>query len=192
MSTDDDFEVAKSVSDLLRPVSTERQVRILRWVSESLGVVNPIEPRTGAAHSVRSTADGTFHPATPSAVDIKSFITGKDPKSDNQFAAAVAYYYQFEAPQNQRKDSISAEVLQEATRRAGRSRLGDPGRTLRNAKNMGYLDLSEPGEFTINTVGENLVAMTLPGQGRNSVKAARKPSGSKRGKRSMGRKTSRK
>jgi hypothetical protein len=28
---------------------------------------------------------------------------------------------------------------------------------------MGYLDSGSPGEFVVNSVGENLVAMTLPG-----------------------------
>jgi hypothetical protein len=101
-----------------------------------------------------------------SARDIKSFVTSKDPKSDNQFAATVAYYYRFEAPHNERRETISAEILQEATRLSGRNRLGDPGKTLRNAKDTGYLDVADRGEYRINTVGENLVAMTLPGQGR--------------------------
>jgi hypothetical protein len=41
--------------------------------------------------------------------------------------------------------------------------MGDPNKTLNNAKGLGYLDSPERGQFTINTVGENLVAMTLPG-----------------------------
>jgi hypothetical protein len=32
----------------------------------------------------------------------------------------------------------------------------------------------EKGTFTINSVGENLVAMTLPGDGTTSAKASRK------------------
>jgi hypothetical protein len=112
-----------------------------------------------------------------SGIDIKSFVAAKDPKSDNQFAATVAYYYRFEAPENQRADSITAETLQEATRLSGRNRLGDPGKTLRNAKDQGYLDAADRGAFKINSVGENLVAMTLPGQGRVvATKAAKRQS----------------
>jgi hypothetical protein len=95
--------------------------------------------------------------------DIKSFVDSKRPKSDVQFAAVVAYYYRFEAPVESRKDSVDAQALQEAARLAGRRRPPKPLATLNNAKNLGYLDSSERGQFRINSVGENLVAMTLPG-----------------------------
>lgn len=94
---------------------------------------------------------------------IPRVIAAKAPKSDQQFAAAVAYFYRFEAPPAQKRDSINGEVLQEAARLAGRKRLANPRVTLNNAKGAGYLDSSSPGDFTINSVGENLVAMTLPG-----------------------------
>jgi hypothetical protein len=41
---------------------------------------------------------------------------------------------------------------------------------LNNAKNQGYLNPAARGEYAINTVGENLVAMTLPGGGAVSSK----------------------
>lgn len=79
----------------------------------------------------------------------------------------MAYYYRFEAPAEERKDTITSEVLQESTRLAGRNRLTKPVMTLNNSKNLGYLDPVGRGSFKINTVGENLVAMALPGtQGR--------------------------
>ena len=43
-----------------------------------------------------------------------------------------------------------------------------------NAKKQGYVDASERGAFKINSVGENLVAMTLPA-GRNGVPKKSKP-----------------
>ena len=80
-----------------------------------------------------------------------------------QFAAVIAYYYKFEAPINERKDSINSEVLQNATRLAGRTRLTKPVQTLVNTSFNGLLDKAdEKGSYKINTVGENLVAMTLP------------------------------
>ena len=47
-----------------------------------------------------------------------------------------------------------------------------------NAKGAGYLDCTSRGEFTINSVGENLVAMTLPG-GADTSTNKRKPTNSK-------------
>jgi hypothetical protein len=111
---------------------------------------------------------------TERAPDIKSFIATKNPKSDVQYAAVVAYYYRFEAQESDRKESITSEVLQQSTRLAGRKRLEKPIMTLNNAKNLGYLDSAARGEFRINTVGENLVAMTLPGQEANATAAARR------------------
>ncbi len=104
--------------------------------------------------------------STGATTDIKTFIATKKPNKDVQFAAAVAYYYRFEAAPAERKDAIDKDDLQEATRKAGRERFGNPLATLNNAHKLGLLDRgAEKGTFTINSVGENLVAMTLPGNG---------------------------
>lgn len=167
MSTGDgnsDFETASKVSALLRSVSKDRQQKILRWVAEDLDV-----SLAGSGSSTSGTAPsdvGRYSPtqqAPGRTTDIKSFVDSKSPRSDMQFAAVVAYYYRFEAPPDERVESISAEVLQDAARLAGRARLVSPLKTLANAKSQGYLDSVERGIFRINSVGENLVAMALPG-----------------------------
>ena len=89
-------------------------------------------------------------------------MAGKKPTNDVQFAATVAYFHRFEAPQGERKSEVNSDDLQNACRLAGRKRLVHPGQTLRNAVNLGLLDKSGRGTFAINSVGENLVAMTLP------------------------------
>ncbi len=106
-----------------------------------------------------------------SPVDIKSFVLQKSPRSDMQFASVVAFWYRFEAPPAQRSDSINGSMLQEAARLAGRRRPPNPGTTLNNAKNHGYLDSAGKGAFALNSVGENLVAMTLGGDGSAEVPA---------------------
>jgi hypothetical protein len=58
----------------------------------------------------------------------------------------------------------------------GRDRLKKPIWTLQNARTLGLLDKAEdPGAFSINTVGENLVAMTLPGDGNGAPRAKSAP-----------------
>jgi hypothetical protein len=163
-SEDNDFDVAKKVADLLKPVGKERQQKILRWVAESFEVTiaagsAPSLSTTPAPHGA---AQGT--PA-PRPTNIKSFVDLKNPKSDNQFAAVVAYYYAFEAPAEERRDTITAELLRDATRLAQRKRLSTPSVTLAHAKSRGYLDAADRGQYRINSVGENLVAMALPGTG---------------------------
>jgi hypothetical protein len=53
-------------------------------------------------------------PVAETTQDIKSFVTAKNPRSDVQFAATVAYYFQFEAPQSERKSAINKDDLQDA------------------------------------------------------------------------------
>lgn len=53
--------------------------------------------------------------------------------------------------------------MKEAARLAGRPQVERWGMTLTNAKNAGYLNAVGPGEFKLSPVGENLVAISLPG-----------------------------
>lgn len=176
----DDFDAAKAVFEQLKDLSRERQERVLRWISEGLGIITARQGAdVGSAqeHLPAPTAAPTaiVAQATASGRDIKSFVAEKAPKSDNQFAAVVAYYYRFEAAPAQRKDTVDSTLLQEAARLAGRRRLAQPRYALNNAKNAGYLDSAGRGLFSINSVGENLVAMALPGDGSsgNAAKPSR-------------------
>ncbi len=163
-----DFDAAKAISDILKDVEKERQHRILRWVAESLDIA--LHVKTGVLRETATTADSvvdvTTLPPFPSdgrPKDIKSFVETKSPKNDIQFATVIAYYYRFEAPADDRLNTITADVLQNAARLSGRARFGNPINTLNNAKKQGYLDASDRGAYGVNSVGENLVAMTLPG-----------------------------
>ncbi len=170
----DDLEAVRNLVEILGPFDSVERERILRWSREKLGL--PAE--TAVAPSGTS---GIPAPATitaEGAKDIKSFVAEKQPKSDNQFAATVAHYYRFVAPEANRKESITGDDLQEACRLAGRNRLPKPGQTLINAHAAGLLDKADRGSYAISTVGENLVAVTLPSgaapSGPRSV-ARRKP-----------------
>jgi len=178
----DDFDIGKAIFDQLKDLPPERQQRVLRWVAEGLGVpqtaiaAQPLQ-RSGVQNSPPAPQLG--QPGGTSGTDIKTFIANKAPKSDQQFAAAAAYYYRFEAPPAERRESIDGDLLQEAARLAGRNRFGSPRATLNNTKKAGYLDSTTPGVFTINSVGENLVAMTLPG-GEAGARQAKKPRAKKK------------
>jgi hypothetical protein len=174
-NTVNEFDAAKTISDLLKDIDKDRQTRILRWVAESLDISLHVRTTSqhgadgGAIENAIATRSTSPQSHIGKAADIKSFVESKNPKTDIQFAAVVAYYHRFEAPADDRKDTISAEVLQNATRLAGRARFSKPLATLNNAKKQGYLDAADRGSFRINSVGENLVAMTLPGE-TNSMK----------------------
>jgi hypothetical protein len=174
---DNEFDAAKIIVTTLKDLERTQQERALRFASESLGLNSSwSNPSSGAAQSVRSTSSLDLASATSPqgrVVDIKQFTDSKAPKSDQQFAAVVAYYYQFEAPEPQRKATINASVLSDAARLANRRR---PSRhALANAKRSGYLDAVGSGEYKVNTVGENLVAITLPSNvSENSARPKRK------------------
>lgn len=175
----DDLEAVRTVTTALGNFSPEDQERIIRWARERLGLAPAPRnlPETSAPHVLSvpvlpppaQPADRTQPPASPR--DLKSFVTAKNPKSDIQFAATVAYFYRFEASPEQRSNEIDSTTLQDACRLAGRKRFKHPRMTLTNAKNHGLLDMAGEGRYAINTVGENLVAMTLPGQSHGSTKA---------------------
>jgi hypothetical protein len=175
----EDFDTAKAVFEKLKDVPAERRKRILNWVAEGLGITLQAPPQAAPAPTFTPTMPATpaapamYPPAHTTVTDIKAFVVAKAPKSDVQFAATVAYYYRFEAPPANRRETIDGDTLQEAARLAGRTRLSNPAQTLRNAKNLGYLDGGSPGEFAINSVGENLVAMTLPGNSEAGIKGKR-------------------
>jgi hypothetical protein len=188
----DDLEAVRTVSETLEPFAQEDRERILRWVREKLGMTgNP-----GALPVSRGPALHVVQPAaiegspTRATKDIKTFIGEKSPKSDRQLAAAVAYYYAFEAPLADRKDSIRSQDLIDACRKAGIRRPTNPGQTLRNSAHAGYLDkASEPGSYRLNAVGENLIAMVLPDGGTETAQPKqRKRSTKKRAAQRAGKK----
>lgn len=161
----DDFDVAKIIVQALDPFEAQEKEKIIRWVCERLGIIQQTVIQTTPQREVIIEAANVQNPSTTQTKgkDIKTFLTEKYPKSDNQLAAAVAYYHMFEAPANQRKSFITKDDLQEATRQGHFDRLKRPDQTLVNAHHAGILDKgTEKGTYSINSVGENLVAMTMP------------------------------
>jgi len=179
------FDVAKVIAEELKQLPDRRQQeQAIRYASDSLGLGAALQTGMSGGLSVQA---GTHTPAPssgtpPRSTDIKTFSEAKLPKSDQQFAAVVAYYYQFEAPEGERKDTIDAATLTNAARLVGRKKPPKPSITLANAKNAGYLDSAERGQFKINTVGENLVAVTLPGGGSEAAGGTRGGPGKRRNK----------
>lgn len=188
------FEAAKTVSDTIKSMDKADQERVLRWVAESLGIALAAPQPAGAPAMSQSplSPPATPPPQNDRPRDIKSFKDEKQPKSDNQYAAVVAYYYRFEAPESQRRETINAETLQESTRQSGWKRLAAPRMTLNNAMAQGYLDRTDRGEYRINTVGENLVAMTLPGGGDNGGSVTRARTTKKKAAKKVAKKAGRK
>lgn len=177
------LDAAQKIVAELAGMAPEQQSLALKFAVETLGLRAPVAVL--AATPTARAPESTIQPATNSpdhSTDIRSFAAIKAPKSDQQFTAVVAYFYQFEARPDERKDIIDAEVMKEAARLAGRPQVARWNMTLTNAKNAGYLDAAGSGKFKLSSVGENLVAITLPGNGgivrkaKNGNKNAKKRS----------------
>lgn len=165
----DDLEAVRVLVDALEGFSGDERERILRWTREKLGMSTDIHDEVSAAGSAPKSSDQSSAPTEgpergrAQRRDLKSFVTQKDPKNDWHLSAVVAYYYQFVAPENERKDYITSQDLIDACRLADRTRPARPAQTLVNAYTGGLLDRGEKGQYRLNSVGENLVAMVLPG-----------------------------
>jgi len=187
----DKFEATRVVVETIKDFELSEQEMIFRWAAESLGLPPPFEisavkagGRTDTAHV--SATSSQVHSQLASASggptqDIKSFVEAKNPRSDIQFAATVAYYYQFVAPPSDRKAGITKEDLKAAYRLVG-GRAIPPhlDMTLNNAYMAGSLDRRDKGTYAINSVGENLVALTLPGDGSTKGKKKKRKNKSKK------------
>lgn len=163
-STKSPLDAAQKIVLELQGMTNDQQALALKFATETLG----LQVLTAHAQVVQAAVHSptgvppTAQVAPGQRLDIKTFTTTKAPKSDQQFAAVVAYYYQFEAPEAQRKESIDSATMKDAARQAGRKQVNDWSITLSNALRTGYLDKAERGAFKLNSVGENLVAITLP------------------------------
>lgn len=91
--TKDDLEAVRLVAEALNGFSKEDQKRIIRWAREKVGL-------HGASLLTKSIDNPTLaegsKPHSPGTTDIRRFIEEKRPGTDMHFAAAVAYYYNYE------------------------------------------------------------------------------------------------
>lgn len=180
----DDLGAVKILVDALAGFEQADQERIIRWAREKLGLPQSAGTSTGLQlPPITPPGQGLPPPGAggQQPQDIKTFMTSKNPQSDNHFTAAVAYFYRFVAQGDQRKDSITPNDLQDATRLVNHERFKRPRQTLLNTLNAGLLDKAGHGAYAINAVGENLVAMTLPG-GAESRPTGPKKGGTKKGR----------
>lgn len=158
----DDLEALRIIIQTLEKFENPDRERILRWTQEKLGITTINKSVAPQIDLSKQFAVPVEHIPGGKTTDIKAFVLAKNPVTDNQYAATIAYYYRFEAPEDQRKESITPTDLLDACRKTGRKRFKTPAQTLLNAHNAGILDKAGYGAYSLNTVGENLVAMTLP------------------------------
>ena len=181
----DDFDAVRQIVEILEPLQAADRERVIRWAREKLGMTAPPAPGSPLIVPLPPTS-GAPTPAGGSPTDIKAFVKAKNPKNDTQLAATVAYFYRFVAPEDNRKEAINSTDLLEACRLADRKRPARAAQTMINAYKAGVFDKAASGRYKLNSVGENLVAMVLPGDGP-SAPAADRTKGGRRQRQSQSR-----
>jgi hypothetical protein len=137
-----------------------------------------------AALKLPATLVAPVTPALPTGdADIRSFATLKAPKTLNEKVAVMAFFLSQMAGPAERRDYITSEDIKPYFIQADfELPTGPANMTLTNAKNAGYLNALERGQYRLNSVGHNLVAHKLPKKEGGS-KPTRKPKPVKKGRR---------
>lgn len=150
--------------EALTPLDQEAREHALDFVMKRLGINIPKTAPVPHVH-----APIPAHPAAPPPVagtDIRSFADLKEPKTLNEKVAVVAFFLSQVAPAEERRDFITSDDIKPYFIQAGfELPTGPTNMTLTNAKNAGYLNAMERGQYRLNSVGHNLVAHKLPKDG---------------------------
>lgn len=176
-------EVVKAISTLmeaLTPLDKEARVHALDFVMKRLGIsLAGSQPARIEPLPAFSAPIAPLPPPPPDqpGPDIRSFAAGKQPKTLNEKVAVMAFFLSQVAPTGERRDFITSEDIKPYFIQADfELPTGPANMTLTNAKNAGYLNALERGQYKLNSVGHNLVAHKLPKkEGASSAPRRNKP-----------------
>lgn len=184
MAEDEVVKAISTVMEALTPLDPEAREHALDFVMKRLGIITgrsaPILPAAAAEPAA------TPHPSAHVAgVDIRTFAGLKEPNTLNEKVAVMAFFLAQVAPADERRDYITSDDIKPYFIQAGfELPTGPANMTLTNAKNAGYLNALERGQYRLNSVGHNLVAHKLPKKpgdtSRKGTRAAKKAKKSKR------------
>jgi len=179
----------KTITNALESFEPDARRRVLQYATQHLGIA---EVPTGETPTIPSAPGGTGDESqvlrggsehNGKMVDIRTFKEEKNPTSDVQMAAVVAYYLAELAPEDRRKDAIATDDIVTYFKQAGYKLPAQPKDTLPHAKTAGYFDTVARGAYKLNPVGHNLVVHTLPGQaGERGPQTRRRKGSPKKGK----------
>lgn len=186
---DAELQAIATLLTALEPLSNEARVNVVTYVFRRLGIeflAPSVRHATRAVADFAATDHPAFDPEAAGVIDIRSFKEEKQPKTASEMVAVAAYYLAHLAPPDERRDYIVADDIRRYFLQAVFPLpSAPPHMTLVNAKNAGYVDARERGQYRLNPVGYNLVTNKLPPPpGRLERRAAgtRKKSGSAKSK----------
>jgi hypothetical protein len=162
-NVDPELKAMEQVMQALGSLEPEARARVVEYVFERLGLPSA-GPATSQFDPTVAAAPAT-PPVSGDVQDIRTLKKTKNPKTDNEMAALVAYYLKHLAPKDDRKEAISKDEIEKYFLQADYPLPKQPQFTLTNAKNAGYFDRTGTGLYKLNPVGHNLVTHGLPGAG---------------------------
>ena len=160
------LQATEQIVKALTPLDTEARSRVLTHVCQLLAIPPgsaPIPPQPLATPSMMPLAiTGGQPPVAGRFADIRSLKEAKLPKTDREMACLVGYYLKELAPPDERKAEISAADIEKYFNQAGFALPKHPQMVLPSAKNAGYFDAVDRGNYRLNPVGFNLAVYGLP------------------------------
>lgn len=174
-------QALNQVISALGELDGEAQGRVLDHVQKLLKIQRAVSPAALQTVTPSTEEEGALAArAEPRIQDIRALKEEKKPRSAIEMAALVAYYLWKLAPQDERKETITAAEIEKYFDQAKFPLPQVPRQTLLNAKAAGYFDSVAGGQYRLNPVGYNLVVHNLPGNATTnsgktrSVRARRK------------------
>jgi hypothetical protein len=181
---DDGVPAITTLLETLRPLSSETRANVLDFVFKTLGIAAPqaFDPPPPFVPGASPSGTPSPSPSLGGVPNLRTLTEQKKPKTVNQMVAVMAHYLSELAPQNERRDHIVAEDIKKYFLQADFPLPnGRPNNALTNAKNAGYLDALNNGQYRLNPVGHNLVAHKLPLTDDAPARSTRRGRGTKKG-----------
>jgi len=159
-----ELKAIETITNILRPLDKIAQKRVLDYSMQHLGLEVEHADRSFITSPERKEAqvEQLTQRQQQQVVDIRNLRDQKQPSSDMEMAAIVAYYLSELAPEEDRKYVIGTKEIKTYFNQAGYPLPSAPQFTLPNAKAAGYFESAGRGKYKLNPVGHNLVAHGLP------------------------------
>lgn len=187
-----ELKAIETITNILQQLDKTAQQRVLQYAMQHLGLQvdqADMSPQTLSANRGAQVEQQTQH-LQQKVVDIRSLRDQKQPSSDMEMAAIVAYYLSELAPEEVRKDTIVTKDITIYFNQAGHPLPTGPQFTLINARSAGYFESAGRGKYKLNPVGHNLVAYGLPrAKGESPSRPTRKKTKRKTKAKSLKKKT---
>lgn len=163
-----ELKAIETLLETLTPLTPHVRDSVIEYVFKRLQISNPGKVERVPEMPIAPPLAAITQPKhSPHPTDILSLKEAKEPKSGVEMVVVMAFYLAHCAPEGEARDYISSEDIKKYFLQAQFELPKAPAQTLVNAKNAGYLDPIEKGQYRLNSVGHNLVNHKMPSENGN-------------------------